>query len=644
MSDFVNTIDVLGDNVVLRSILDKTITEFSDDKLKSLKQRAFYKNENLLSVNLPNVTSLGLSYYPRTFDCCTSLKTVSMSKLSRLYNGLFSYCESLESFVLGDNITDIPEDCFYNCKSLTFDDVFLSKIKTIGSSGFYGCNGISNINLPSLTSISNYAFANCQNLKQVSIPSTITTLPDYTFRESGLESFDFSNITSIGSCCFLGCKIQNVDAPLLTKVGGNAFKGCTLLQSVNVPMLSDVLNANSLFEDCTSLKSIDLPKITKVSGNVFEGCTALESVNLPNLESCSGQSVFRDCTSLKEIYLPKLLQSGSFMFSGCSSLEKITLDNILSISNNDFQDCTNLTSLIIKSQNVCGLNGDFENDSYRGNIYFPNIIKGTGYVYVPSVMVNSYKTDVQWGKYASQIKSIDRGVFLNSYKSLLLYNSSEEFIAEFQCAMDEENISITSNNVSITTDNESIATVNNISVVDNIISFTVNTLAVAGNVNIIVKVNIGGNEYSTSTLLYVFEEVPEVTYSVEAVDGANYGFELNDDGYYESTNKGVSDSYSICKLSFFANGESNIYLDCINYAEANYDYGIISKIDQTLSLSAIAEKNVLTSFKDSGASSDVKTVSLGIPDGGEHFIYIKYIKDGRTDKNNDSFKFKVRVE
>ena len=86
-------------------------------------------------------------------------------------------------------------------------------------------------------------------------------------------------------------------------------------------------------------------------------------------------------------------------------------------------------------------------------------------------------------------------------------------------------------------------------------------------------------------------------------------------------------------------------MDCINYGENNYDYGIISKLNQTLPMNMNGAQStsttVLHTFYNS-SSPDVQTVSLGqIPDGG--FFYVKYRKDSTTSEYNDSLKFKVRL-
>lgn len=72
MSDFVNTIDLLGDEAVTKSLIEKTITEFNDDVLTSVGMYAFYSCTNLTSINLPLVTSVG-TY---AFAICTNLACV----------------------------------------------------------------------------------------------------------------------------------------------------------------------------------------------------------------------------------------------------------------------------------------------------------------------------------------------------------------------------------------------------------------------------------------------------------------------------------------------------------------------------------------------------------------------------------------
>jgi hypothetical protein len=154
----------------------------------------------------------------------------------------------------------------------------------------------------------------------------------------------------------------------------------------------------------------------------------------------------------------------------------------------------------------------------------------------------------------------------------------------------------------------------------------------------------GEFEKSKPITFKVVEEEPVDSYNVESVEGATYGFTLNDNGYYESTNKGKDNTYSICKVNIVSSGTLNMYVDCINYGENKYDYGILSTLDNGLNKNNSADTaNVFKTFKTESSAS-VKTIDYGIVPAGEHSIYIKYIKDSSGSNNNDSLQFKIRFE
>ena len=97
MSDFVNTIDLLGDDVVAASIISGTITEFNDDVITSIGERAFYTRKQLKTVNLPNVTTVGGD---GSFGYCTALTCVDLASATSLTYNAFSYCSKLATLVL----------------------------------------------------------------------------------------------------------------------------------------------------------------------------------------------------------------------------------------------------------------------------------------------------------------------------------------------------------------------------------------------------------------------------------------------------------------------------------------------------------------------------------------------------------------
>lgn len=152
--------------------------------------------------------------------------------------------------------------------------------------------------------------------------------------------------------------------------------------------------------------------------------------------------------------------------------------------------------------------------------------------------------------------------------------------------------------------------------------------------------------YANNTLFSTDTDLPFVMFDVVAVPDARYGFELNSAGYYVSKNYHIQNSAALCKVIFNVSTETQVRLDCINSGESNYDYGIISQIDKTLTTSTnddgnTGSTNVLKNFKGA-SSSAVQTVTLTVP-AGEHFIYVKYRKDSSGDQGNDTLQFKVNL-
>lgn len=147
MSEFINTIDLLGDEIVLAKLIERSLTEINDDVLTLVGYTPFYYNKTITSVNLPNVTTL--------------------------YAG-FEQCKSLISVNL-PNLTNIVSKCFYACQALT--DVNIPKAKSILGNTFYYCKVLVLLDLPQVTSISSSAFDRCSELKTLILRSeTLCTL------------------------------------------------------------------------------------------------------------------------------------------------------------------------------------------------------------------------------------------------------------------------------------------------------------------------------------------------------------------------------------------------------------------------------------------------------------------------------------
>jgi hypothetical protein len=115
------------------------------------------------------------------------------------------------------------------------------------------------------------------------------------------------------------------------------------------------------------------------------------------------------------------------------------------------------------------------------------------------------------------------------------------------------------------------------------------------------------------------------------IDGANYGFVLNSNGYYVSTNKGVHSSEAYCRFNFTIEPGDSLLIEYLITCEG-YDNGLIGRIDVPLSGGA---------FKQLRSSSQVKTVTMQNLTVGDHFIDFMYRKDSSGSSYNDSLQVKV---
>ena len=122
-----------------------------------------------------------------------------------------------------------------------------------------------------------------------------------------------------------------------------------------------------------------------------------------------------------------------------------------------------------------------------------------------------------------------------------------------------------------------------------------------------------------------------------------YGFTKQSDGYYQSTNKGQHNSVALARATIESNQAVQYKIYYRTYGESNFDYGIISAVDKTLSNSNSGEtSNVLFNGKGKSSSS-ILTSFVNIPEG-IHTIDFKYIKDGSANSYDDNFRFKLEPQ
>ena len=405
----------------------------------------------------------------------------------------------------------------------------------------------------------------------------------------------------------------------------NMFYGCSSLTSApSLPATDLKYNCYSgMFASCSSLTSAPSLPSTDLAMNcyqsMFDGCTALTiapALPATTLASSCYSAMFRDCTSLTtppELPATTLAENCyDYMFQGCTSLVTAPILPATTLKNycyrNMFNGCTSLNNVTSYAQNIsatdCTKNW-LENVAAEGTL---NNVNFATYTSGPSGIPSG------WTEVTPTITSITASpntYNLKSYQKKVTANST-------------------------------------LTVVTNMGTFTKNdsqTITVGENTGDSTRTLTETIPYKSSSYQITIVQTandPKPSYEWEVVSTGTYPFELNSNNYYESTNKGHDNSYSYATLNY--EGFDELVLECINFAESYYDYGIISQPDVQLSQSysddgATGSANVFLNFNGKQSANPVQ---LTIPsDGAEHFITIKFRKDSSSSQGNDSLQFKV---
>lgn len=211
---------------------------------------------------------------------------------------MLASCEKLKRIVLPLQTTKIEADAFRNCSSLHTIEV-PTLVESIETSA--GCTALTEINVQAGNShyFSKDGVLLSGDGKSIlwfpmgkkgeyTLPSTVTTVGDYAFRNCRIETFHFADgLTSIGKYAFYNSSVKEVSLPSTVK---------------QIP--------TGLFQKCANLTTVHLGKNTEMLGDyVFDGCPITNLyISAPTPPYCSnntfassGKNIFSTC----RVHVPK---------------------------------------------------------------------------------------------------------------------------------------------------------------------------------------------------------------------------------------------------------------------------------------------------------------------------------------------------
>ena len=575
---------------------------------------AYYNCTNLTG---SPVCGNNVIYMGNTYWNCRNLKgSPACGSNVTVMTNAYSYCRNLTgSPACGNNVTDMRRT-YYNCYNLTGNPVCGDKVTTM-SQTYENCYNLTGNPAcgPNVIDMCS-TYMGCTNLTGSPVCGNNVTNMSYTY--TGCKNLTGSpvcgnNVTDMNGT-YHNC-INLTGSPACgTKVTSMvlAYSNCYNLTGSSV-CGNNVTNMANAYYNCKNLASANIgPNVTNTF-NCYSNCFNIKSANISNGATQISNDTFKNCSNLTNITIPPSVKSiGANAFNGCSNLTSY-----------DFTNCTNIPSL----NSTTAFSG----------------INNNCLILVPTALYGDWVIASNWSAYANYIlpDSTEPGVVSIENDSIDMDINKTKTVDIMIVNFEDVN----SINVSVVSDKDTCVSIGNITRVQKnpkcaIISVELISADLEEDANITLTVSS-----ATASVDYTFVAKVEkvlVSYTVEPVDGASYGFELNANGYYESKNKGVNSSYAICKVNIVnSEGTHKVYIDCINFAESNYDYGILSNIGSTLTLSNESDTDgVKKSFKGSSMNS-VQSVGYGVAEGT---IYIKFRKDSSDYSGNDTLQFKVRFE
>lgn len=137
-------------------------------------------------------------------------------------------------------------------------------------------------------------------------------------------------------------------------------------------------------------------RVTTLGGYAFTG-VLLDSLMLPNVTTIQSNAIVT--MGARKLYLPAItnLNFGR-IFYGNSRTWCVELRDVTSIAEATFE-AASVKALVIRAADICSLGGVLAWSGF--------LAKGTGYIYVPRALVDSYKAATNWSVYANQFRALE---------------------------------------------------------------------------------------------------------------------------------------------------------------------------------------------------------------------------------------------
>lgn len=345
-SDKVIYIDKTAYSYIVGQRDEQPISVSFKEGTKTVTDHIFQDNKYLEKVEIPSsVENIG----ENAFKGCENLKEVvwnaaSIGDMSG-YQGKAMFDSSLKTIVFGNEVTMLPEEFFYGCKSLT-EIKLPESLRTIEADVFRGCESITELVIPdNVESLGRTAIYDCANLKTLEIGEGLKSFDSYFFlggcpnlselKWNAIEANkDVSaSIYHSTDICYapivnfiVGDKVEYIPAQLfwesstlsnvvlgnsVIEIGERAFRECSALTSIKFPETLTTIQNEAFYK--SGITDVVIPRnVTSIGTWGFGGNALKRAIFTPNkAPKCN----FQDISEQFEIYVPDVDGYGNETFA-----------------------------------------------------------------------------------------------------------------------------------------------------------------------------------------------------------------------------------------------------------------------------------------------------------------------------------------
>lgn len=403
-----------AENIYQRLVIPASVNEIGN--------YAFYNCNSMVQMIIQGEGLQTIGDY--AFNGCSALQTTINLPNSVLTVGNYAFtgCTHVPSLTIGEGVTSIGQQAFWNCPlmvTVNFNAVNCTTMYTKTGSGTSSspyvyssvfnsdttagnATPITTLNIgANVTNIPDYAFKNSPNaVHNLVLPEGLLNIGQYAFHSGGFTGdLSIPNTTqTIGQYAFYGC--EDITALTIgegvTSVGGRAFWNCPSLATVNFNALNcttmntegsySVFNSETSNGGTTPITALTIGNnVTNIPDFAFYNSPSIDNeLPLPNGLTNIGQYAFYNCSSLTgSLLIPNTVSNiGQYAFYDCSSFDgTLTLSNSLGqIEQYSFHGCSGLNGTLVIPNSVLTIaNNAFEDCSgFSGHLNLHNALSSLG--------------------------------------------------------------------------------------------------------------------------------------------------------------------------------------------------------------------------------------------------------------------------